>query len=79
MKIEIPNDVLERSHLSENELRLELGLFLYQKNIFTLESASKFAGMDSHQFQKKLGENKIPVHYSIKDFEDDLRTLNEPL
>ncbi len=78
MKIEIPNDALKRGNLSENQLRLELALFLYQKNIFTLEAASKFAEMDSSQFQKKLGEHKIPVHYSIKDFEDDLRTLNEP-
>lgn len=78
MKIEIPNEVLQRSNLSEGALRLEFALFLYQRNIFTLESASKFAGIDSYQFQKKLGENKIPVHYTVKDFEDDVRTLNEP-
>ena len=78
MKIEIPNDALKSGNLSENQLTLELALFLYQKNIFTLETASKFAKMDSSLFQKKLGEHKIPVHYSINDFEYDLRTLNEP-
>ena len=78
MKIGIPNDVLKRSNLSESQLRLDLTLFLYQKNIFSLESASKFAEMDSYQFQKKLGEHQIPMHYSVKDFEDDVRTLNEP-
>ena len=78
MKIEIPNDVLERCNLSEKEFRSELALFLFQRNIFTLENASKFAGMDSYQFQKLLGKRKIPVHYSLNDFKDDLRILNEP-
>jgi predicted HTH domain antitoxin len=67
MKIEIDNDILKRNNLSESELRLELALFLFQKNIFTLESASKFAEMDSYEFQKELGKHKIPVHYSVKD------------
>lgn len=78
MKVEIPDDVLLNSNLSEEEMKLQLAIFLFSKNIFTTESASHFAGMDSYSFQKKLGENKIPVHYSLKDFEDDLRTLNEP-
>lgn len=78
MKIEIPNEFLERSNMSEEEFRLELALFLYSRNILTVESASKFAGMDSYMFQKVLGEKKIPVHYTLTDFEDDLQTLNEP-
>ncbi len=77
MKIEIPNDALNRANLTEDELRLELALFLYDKNIFTLESASKFANMDTYQFQKKLGEKKIPIHYTLNDFHDDLKTVNE--
>ena len=77
MKIEIPNDALNRANLTEDELRLELALFLYEKNIFTLESASKFAQLDSYLFQKKLGERKIPVHYTLDDFHDDLSTVNE--
>ncbi len=78
MNIEIPNEVLERNNLSEKELKLELALFLFKRNIFTLESASKFAELDSYQFQKKLGEHKIPIHYSLKDFKDDLGIVNEP-
>ena len=77
MKIEIPEEALNMANLSEDELRLELALFLYKRNIFTLESASKFANMDAYQFQKKLGEKKIPVHYTMDDFRDDLRTVNE--
>jgi len=78
MKIEIPNDALKRSSMSEKELRLELALFLFKKNIFTVETASKFAEMDSYEFQKKLGERKIPMHYTLRDLEDDVRTVNEP-
>lgn len=78
MKVEIPDEIFANSNLNEHELKLQLALFLYSKNILTLESASHFAEMDSHIFQKQLGENKIPFHYSQKDFDDDLRMLNEP-
>jgi predicted HTH domain antitoxin len=78
MKVEIPDALLAGSNLTEQELKLQLALFLYSKNILTLEAGSHFAGLDAHAFQKKIGENKIPVHYTQKDFEDDLRTLNEP-
>lgn len=76
-EIEIPDDVLLRSNLSEPELKLELALFLYQKNILTLESASHFAGLDSYSFQKNLGTHKIPIHYTQQDLDDDLKILNE--
>jgi len=78
MKIEIPDDILLKNHLSEQEFKIQLALFLFQKNVFTLESASHFAEIDSYEFQKKLGENKIPVHYTTQDFKDDLSILNEP-
>jgi predicted HTH domain antitoxin len=78
MKIELPDDVLAQSHLTEHQLKLELALFLYQKNILTLESAARFAELDTHSFQSALGANKIPMHYNQQDLEDDLKTLNEP-
>jgi len=78
MKIEFPDDILKNGHLSEQEFKTQLALFLYQKNLFTLETASHFAEIDSYQFQKKLGENKIPIHYTFRDFEDDLNIVNEP-
>ena len=78
MKIEIPDDVLLQSNLGEAELKVELALFLYQKNIMTLESASHFAGVDSHSFQKMMGANKIAIHYTQQDLDDDLKTLDEP-
>jgi predicted HTH domain antitoxin len=78
MKLDIPDDILLKSHLNEQEFKIQLALFLYQRNALTLESASHFAEIDSYDFQKKLGENKIPVHYTQRDFEDDLSMLNEP-
>lgn len=75
MKIEFPDDILKNGHLSEQEFKTQLALFLYQKNLFTLETASHFAELDSYQFQKKLSENKIPIHYTFGDFEDDLSVV----
>ena len=78
MKIEIPDDVLLRGNLSHAQLKLELALFLYQKDILSLEAASHFAELDSYSFQKSLGEHKIPMHYTQQDLDDDLQILNEP-
>lgn len=78
MRIEISDDLLLKNNLSEERLRLELALYLYQKDILSLESASKFAEMDSYQFQKELGAHKIPIHYTRQDLNDDLAIVNEP-
>ena len=77
MKIEIPDNILLQSNLTEHDLRVEMALFLYQKNILSLESASHFAGVDTYSFQKILGANKIPMHYTQQDLDDDLNILNE--
>jgi predicted HTH domain antitoxin len=77
MKIEIADELLAGTNLNEEQLRLELAIHLYQKNILSLETAAKFAGIDSYLFQKQLGANKIPIHYTIQDLEDDIRLVNE--
>jgi predicted HTH domain antitoxin len=77
MIIEIPDSTLKKLSIPPEEVRLEIAIVLYVKEIFTMEQASKLAGMDQLRFQQILGERRIPLHYSKKDFEDDLRTLSE--
>ena len=79
MLIEIPDNILNKSNLSEHEIKIEFALILYEKNIFTLEQASKFAELDTFEFQKLTGERKIPIHYSESDFNDDLETIKKIL
>lgn len=77
MIIEIPDQVLNKLPISREEVKLEVAVALYAKSILTLEQASKIADLDQLLFQQVLGKRKIPLHYSVKDFEDDLNTLSE--
>ena len=78
MKIEIADSVLRQAHLSEQDLKLELALILYQRNSFTLGQASKFAGLHQFEFQKKLKERNIYLHYDMDMLNNDLKFVNEP-
>ncbi len=37
--------------------------------------ARELAGMTVWDFQLLLGSRKIPIHYDIQDYEDDVATL----
>jgi predicted HTH domain antitoxin len=39
--------------------------------------ASRLAGMDRLGFQRLLASRRIPVHYDVGEFEEDLQTLAE--
>ncbi len=75
MLIEIPDNILNKSNLTENALKMEFALFLFNKNIMTLSQACNFANMDSLEFQKLLGDRKISIHYGEQDLKDDLETI----
>ncbi len=63
--------------MSEDELKQELAIILFQKDKLTLGQASTLAGMDQLRFQHLLASRKIPVHYDTAELEKDLKTLGE--
>ena len=75
MGLVIPNEFLQTAQISEADLRLEIALLLFQQEKITLGTASHFAGMNQLEFQRVLGARKIPIHYGIEEFQQDLRTL----
>ncbi len=77
MTIVIPDDILQATRLTEDELKQELAVILFQKDKLTLGQASILAGMNRLQFQHLLASRKIPVHYGVAEFEDDMKTLKE--
>ena len=77
MSILISDDVLQSARLTEDEFKQEIAVLLFQKEKLTLAQASRFAGMTRLQFQHLLASRKIPVHYDIAEFEEDLKTLKE--
>lgn len=75
MSVTIPDTILETARMSEAELRQEIAALLYSKEKITLAQASRLAEMSRFDFQHLLSSRGIPVHYDIKEFEQDLETL----
>lgn len=77
MSVVIPDDIFQATRMTEEELRQEIAVLLFQKEKLTLGQASRLAGMNQLQFQHILASRKIPIHYDIAEFEEDLKTLKE--
>jgi len=71
----IPEDIIEATGMSENELKTEIAVHLFKLEKITVEQASRLAGMQRLQFQHLLASRRISLHYNIEDFENDLETL----
>jgi predicted HTH domain antitoxin len=77
MSVLIPDEVLQASRLSEREFKAEVAVMLFEKEKLTLGQASRLAAMDRLEFQRLLASRRIPVHYDVADFEQDIETLRE--
>jgi predicted HTH domain antitoxin len=75
MGVLIGDDILQTARMTEEELRLELAVLLFQKERLTLAQAGRLAGMNRLQFQHLLASRQIPVHYDVAELEQDLDTL----
>jgi len=71
----ISDEFLQTAHISEADLKLEIAILLFQQEKITLGTVSQFAGMNQLEFQRILGNRKIPIHYGVEEFQQDLRTL----
>ncbi len=77
MGVLISDDILQSARLTEDELRQEIAILLFQRDKLSLEQSSRFAGMSRLQFQHLIASKQIPVHYDVAEFEDDLKTLKK--
>jgi predicted HTH domain antitoxin len=77
MCVLIPDDVLQATRMTAEELKQEIAVLLFQREKLTPSQASRLAGMNRLQFQHLLASRGIPVHYDTAEFEEDLKTLKE--
>lgn len=75
--VTIPDDILQSARMTEEELRQEIAVLLFEKDKLTLGQASRLAGMSRLRFQHLLASRHIPVHYDVAEFEEDLRALRD--
>ncbi|OJV20249.1 MAG: hypothetical protein BGO21_12850 [Dyadobacter sp. 50-39] len=77
MLLELNDNVIKSTGLSEHELRIELAVRLYEDKKITVGQGDEMTGLGNIRFQKELGMRKIPWHYDVEDFEADLETLKK--
>jgi predicted HTH domain antitoxin len=68
---------LPDTKFSESELKEELAVWLYAARKVTLIQAADIAGVGFFEFQGLLKDRKIPQHYDVEDFEQDMRSIQE--
>ena len=75
MPLVIPDEVMNAAGLTGEEARKELAISLFQQERLTLAQASRFAAVSQEEFQSWLAARRIPLHYGVADFEQDIETL----
>jgi predicted HTH domain antitoxin len=76
ISIEIPIDVLDSARLKPEDVKLELALYLYEQGKLGQGKARELAGLSLWEFRQHLSIRRIPVHYGVDDFNDDLAMMN---
>ncbi|MBD2771801.1 UPF0175 family protein [Iningainema tapete] len=77
MSVLIPDDILQSAKISEEELKLEIAILLYQQRKLSTGKARRFAGMNLIEFQGELAKRGICINYDVEDFQADLETLRK--
>ncbi len=76
MLVEVPSELIGVSDYSEQDLKIDVAILLYKRQVLTLARAARWVGMTRLEFQKALAERGLPINFSIEDFETDLKTLH---
>ncbi len=77
MALLITDEQLKASGLSEQQVRLELAIRLFELNVFTLGKAAEFAELHKLQMQQELAARKIPMHYDLEMLNEDIQNIRE--
>ncbi|RMG62332.1 MAG: UPF0175 family protein [Bacteroidetes bacterium] len=75
MGILITDQMLTQANVPEAQMRLELAIFLFEKQLYTLGKAAELAQVHQFVLQKELARREIPMHYNEEDYQQDLLTL----
>lgn len=75
--LEVPKDVLDSARLTAPELMLELSLALYASGRLSIGKARELTGMTLWEFRQVASSRRVPAHYDLEDFQDDLAVVKE--
>lgn len=61
----------------EHAVKQELALYFFQRKLLSFGQARRLAELPVIAFMDLLRERKIPLHYELLDYEEDLKTIQE--
>ena len=76
MVVYIPDTYLEEARMTEEKVKLELAVCLFQQDLLTMAQAARLAGLHRMQMQRELARRKIPIHYGIEELKADMKKMN---
>lgn len=79
MLLKLNDNVIKSTGLSEQELRIELAVRLYDDGKITVGRGGTMTGLGQVKFQHELGKREIPWQFDIEDLHADLETLKAVL
>jgi predicted HTH domain antitoxin len=74
MKIELPDDIMKSSGLTEEDCLIELGVRLYADQRISLAQALRVSGLARVEFEKQLARRDRSL-YTVDDLREDVETL----
>ena len=77
MLLELDDNVINSTGLTEQELKIELAVRLYEDGKITVGQGGKMTGLGLVKFQHELGKRKIAWLYDEDDLAADLETLRK--
>jgi predicted HTH domain antitoxin len=76
--LHIPDDLLKRAGITEQEALIELACRLFDTGKLSLFFAAKVAGMSQPDFEDTLLDRKISIYrYTEEDFAEDVRNSED--
>jgi predicted HTH domain antitoxin len=75
MSLVIPNDILQATKMTEDELKLEIAIMLYKQEKISSGKVRAWTGLTVIEFQHELGKRGLCINYDVEDFQLDIQTL----
>jgi predicted HTH domain antitoxin len=75
MSFVIPDNILQATKMTEDELRLEIAIMLYKQQKISSGKARAWTGLTVIEFQHELAKRGLCINYDVEDFQSDLKTL----
>lgn len=75
MSIVIPDDILQATKMTENELKLEIAIMLYKQEKISIGKARTWTGLTVIEFQHELAKRGLCINYDLEDLQADIKTL----